>query len=111
MSRKERAPSQYQRNAFAPALIAAPLLFLAPVLEQSSWSVVVLFVTSILAVIIAWFAVQAKHWWWVPVFVAIAVVWNPVAPFPFSGPVWTVAQPVAAIVFLVAGGTIKVARQ
>ena len=29
-------------------------------------------------------------------FVVIAVIWNPVFPFPFTGPVWTAAQPVAA---------------
>jgi hypothetical protein len=46
----------------------------------------------------------------VPVFVVIAVIWNPVFPFPFTGPVWTAAQPVAAVVFLVAGALIKVKR-
>ena len=45
-----------------------------------------------------------------PVFVVIAVIWNPVFPFPFTGPVWTAAQPVAAVVFLVAGALIKVKR-
>ena len=64
----------------------------------------------ILAVIVLWFAVQARQWWWVPVFAAIAVIWNPVFPFPFSGPVWIAAQPAAAIVFLVAGATIKTPR-
>ena len=69
-----------------------------------------LFLTAILGVIVAWFAVQARHWWWVPVFAVIVVVWNPVFPFPFAGPVWTAAQPAAAVVFLVAGALIKVLR-
>jgi hypothetical protein len=33
-----------------------------------------------------------------------------VFPFPFAGPVWTAAQPLAAVVFLVAGALIKVKR-
>ena len=44
------------------------------------------------------------------VFAAITVLWNPVYPFPFEGPVWTAAQPVAAVTFLAAGALIKVPR-
>jgi hypothetical protein len=108
---KERVPSTYQRNAFAPSLLAAATLFVAPALMDGDWFLAVLFPTSILAVIVGWFAVQARQWWWLPVFAAIAVLWNPVIPLPFAGPVWTAAQPVAAVVFLVAGATIKVPRQ
>jgi len=107
---KERVPSTYQRNAFAPSLIAAATLFIAPVLMEGDWFQVVLYLTSILAVIVGWFAVQARQWWWLPVFAAIAVLWNPVFPFPFTGPVWAAAQPAAAVVFLVAGAMIKVRR-
>lgn len=110
MTEKKRKPSVYQRNALAPSLLAAAVLFLAPVLLTGSWSPVVLFVTSILAVIVGWFAWQARQWWWLPVFAAVAVIWNPVFPLPFEGPVWISAQPVAAVVFLVAGGLIKVKR-
>jgi len=101
----------YQRNALAPSLIAAALLFLAPVLFQVEWGALVLFVTAIMALIVAWFAWQAKQWWWTIVFVAIAVIWNPVYPFDFDGTAWSVAQPVAAVVFLVAGALIKVPRE
>ncbi|MEH0110085.1 MULTISPECIES: DUF6804 family protein [unclassified Tersicoccus] len=110
MSRRGRVPSPYQRNAFAPGAVAAAALFLAPVLTGAGWGPVVLFLTAILAVIVGWFAVQAKHWWWVPVFTLIAVVWNPVLPLSFAGPVWGAAQPAAAVVFLVAGVTIRVRR-
>lgn len=110
MTQKKRTPSVYQRNALAPSLLAAAVLFLAPVLLVSSWSVVVLFVTSIMALIVGWFALPARQWWWIPPFVAIAVIWNPVFPFPFTGPVWIGVQPAAAIVFLVAGGLIKIKR-
>ncbi|MCK6067266.1 MULTISPECIES: DUF6804 family protein [Microbacterium] len=108
MAQPSRAPAQ--RNAFVPSLLAAAILFLAPLLFGAGWTLFVLFATAILALIVAWFAVQARHWWWVPVFVAIAVVWNPVYPLALSGPVWTAAQPVAAVVFLIAGALIRTRR-
>ncbi|WP_417508541.1 DUF6804 family protein [Microbacterium sp.] len=111
MNRKTPTPSRYQRNALAPSLIAAAILFLAPALILANWAPLVQFVASIFALIVGWFAMQARHWWWIPVFLAIAVIWNPVAPFPFSGPVWTTAQPAAAVVFIVAGATIRVKRK
>jgi len=106
----KRTPSTYQRNALAPSLLAAAVLFLAPVLQGGDWYLVPLFVASILAVIVGWFGIQARQWWWAPVFAVIAVLWNPVFPFPFAGSGWMAAQPVAAIVFLVAGAMIKVRR-
>jgi len=110
MSGKTPVPSTFQRNALAPGLIAAAVLFLAPALMGGDWSPLVLYVTSIFGVIVGWFAVQARQWWWVPIFAAIVIIWNPVLPFPFTGPVWTAAQPAAAIVFLAAGALIKVRR-
>lgn len=47
---------------------------------------------------------------WAAVFAVIAVVWNPVFPFGFHGLVWSLVQPAAAIVFLVAGAMIKTPR-
>ncbi|MBY6062617.1 MULTISPECIES: DUF6804 family protein [Microbacterium] len=110
MSAKQRTPSTFQRNALAPGLLAAAVLFTAPLWTNGGLFQVVLFVTAILAAIVAWFAGQARQWWWIPVFVAVLVLWNPVVPFPFTGPVWAAAQPAAAIVFLVAGALIKVRR-
>lgn len=110
MSGAAPAPSMYQRNALAPGLIAAAALFLAPALLGSDWEQGVLFVVTILALIVGWFAVQARHWWWVPVFAAIAVIWNPMFPFGFEGPVWLGAQFAAAVAFLAAGATIKILR-
>ena len=111
MTAKEKSPPSFQRNALAPGLVAAVVLFLAPLLIETWWFTIVLFLTSILAIIVAWFAIQARHWWWVPVFTAIAVIWNPVLPFSFGGTAWVAAQPVAAVVFLVAGALIKGQRQ
>lgn len=110
MNVKRKTPSRYQQNAFAPGVIAAVVLFIAPLLIDNDGFVVVRFLVSILALVVAWFAIQAKHWWWVPVFVAIAVLWNPVFSFPFAGPVWTAAQPAAAVMFLIAGVMIRVKR-
>lgn len=110
MTARDLPTALYQRNAFAPALMAAGTLFIAPLLVDSDWFLLVLFLTSILSVIVAWFTVQARQWWWLPVFAAIAVLWNPVFPLPFTGTLWTLAQPLAAVVFLVAGATIKVRR-
>ncbi|MFT4220148.1 MAG: hypothetical protein QM611_06485 [Microbacterium sp.] len=111
MSATERQPSEYQRNALAPSLIAAAVLFTAPLWRSGDLFQVVFFATSILALIVTWFALQARHWWWAPVFFAIAVLWNPVFPIAFSGPIWDAAQPAAAVVFLVAGALIKTPRQ
>ena len=109
MNRRAPAAPTYQRNALAPSLIAALMLVLAPLLLGGEWRMLVLFVVAILAVITAWFAFQARQWWWVIVF-AIAVLWNPVYPFAFEGPLWTAAQPVAAVTFIAAGALIKVPR-
>lgn len=100
------APTQ-QRNALAPALIAAIALFLSPLFPVGLGATIILFIVAILALIVAWFAWQAKQWWWTIVLLAVAVVWNPVYPFGFEGTVWTVAQFAAALIFLVAGALIK----
>lgn len=110
MMAKKRAPSVYQRNALAPSLIAAAILFLAPVLLGGPWFLLVLFIVAILALIVAWFAFQAKQWWWIPAFAAVAIIWNPAYPLPFSGEIWSAAQPAAAVLFLIAGALIKVRR-
>ncbi|SEB35412.1 hypothetical protein SAMN04489807_0058 [Microbacterium hydrocarbonoxydans] len=110
MSPKERVPSTYQRNALAPAS-SPPRSCSSPGALPGELGALVLFIASIFGLIVAWFALQARHWWWIPVFLAIAVLWNPVMPFPFSGVVWTTAQPIAAVAFLAAGATIKVIRK
>ena len=49
MSGTKRTEPTFQRNALAPALLAAAVLFLAPVLLTAGWGIVVLFVVAILA--------------------------------------------------------------
>lgn len=105
----------FQRNALAPGILAAFALVAAQLWLAGAWDEVLRYVISILALIVAWFAMQAKHWWWVPVFVAIAVMWNPVVPFGWEGPAQTAfffwAHLVAAAAFVVAGLLIRSPRE
>lgn len=98
---------QTQRNALAPGLLAAIALFLSPLFPEGIGATIILFLIAIFALIVAWFAWQARQWWWTVVFVAIAVIWNPVFPFGFAGPIWTGAQFVAALLFIAAGVLVK----
>lgn len=105
-----RTPSEFQRNAFAPSILAAIACLAGIALIGHEYYLAIRFIIAILAVIIGWFAVQARQWWWVPVMLAIAVVWNPLYPFTLTGPWWVGAHIAAAAVFLVAGAMIKTPR-
>jgi len=107
MAAREQSTPAFQRNAFLPGILVAAVLFLAPVIFKTDWSALVLYVVAIGALIVGWFGVQAKQWWWGVAFLGIAVLWNPVYPFGFEGMLWTLAQFAAAVVFLVAGVLIK----
>ena len=100
----------FQRNALAPGVLLATGLMVGTMLFGSDWYETLRFVIAVLAVIIAWFAFQAKHWWWIPVFLAIAVAWNPVLPFDVAGQAWALAHLAAALVSLVAAILIKAPR-
>ncbi|MGC5077858.1 DUF6804 family protein [Agrococcus sp. DT81.2] len=100
----------FQRNALAPGVLLAVGLVAGTMLLGSDWYETLRFVIAVLALIVAWFAFQAKHWWWIPVFLAIAVVWNPVLPFDFNGQAWALAHLAAALVSLVAAVLIKAPR-
>lgn len=112
MSSSRHAPRSgdrtFTRPALAPGLIAAVVLFVGIALigqdafTFASWGV------AVLALIVFVFAIRARHWWWLPLLAAIAVLWNPVAPFGFDGPLWLGAQYLAILVFVVAGVLIKV---
>jgi hypothetical protein len=97
-----------RRLALAPALIAALALLIGVTVLNDGPFTVVLYVVAIFAAIVGVFAFQAKQWWWLPLFAAIAVVWNPIWPLPVEGSLWQGAQYVAAVVFLLAGWFIKV---
>lgn len=105
-----RTSPEYQRNAFVPGVLGAIACLAGIALIDHEYYLAIRFIVAILALIIGWFAVQARQWWWAPVMLAIAVVWNPLYPFPFSGPWWVGAHIVAAALFLAAGATIKSPR-
>lgn len=94
--------------ALAPGLIAAVVLFVGIALIGEEPFVFVSWGVAVLALIVLVFAIQARQWWWVPVFAAVAVLWNPVAPFGFEGQWWLGAQYLAIAAFIAAGILIKV---
>ena len=98
----------FRRMALAPGLLAGIALLAGTALLDSEAFTVFRYIASIFALIILVFAYQAKHWWWLPIMLAIAVVWNPIFPFAFDGPVWMGAQYIAIIAFILAGVLIKV---
>jgi hypothetical protein len=103
----------FRRTALAPGLLASVALLIGVALIESGAFIVIRFVVSILALIVMVFAFQARHWWWIPVMLAVALIWNPVypldaAPFEVGGPWWLGAQYAAILVFVLAGILIKV---
>jgi hypothetical protein len=97
-----------RRLALAPGLLAAIVLIAGFALIEGSGFIIIRYVVAILALIIGYFAFQAKQWWWMPLLLAIAVIWNPVFPFGFTGIYWYGAQYAAVIVFVLAAIFIKV---
>lgn len=110
MNSSRQPPTTVQRNALAPGLLAAIALLLSPLLLDGGGATVIRYVVAILAIVVAWFGYQAGQWWWTVVFVAVAVLWNPVWPFDFSGTWWVAAQPIAGALFIAAGIFIKTKR-
>ncbi len=106
-AREARYGQSVNRNALAPGLLGAIGLFVGLALISTTSFVIVEYAVAILALIVAWFAYQAKHWWWIPPLVAIAVLWNPIWPFPFAGEAWIVAQIAGAAVFTAAAFTVR----
>ncbi len=98
----------FRRTALAPGLLASVALLVGVALIESEAFIVIRFIVSILALIVLVFAVQARHWWWIPFMLAIAVAWNPVYPLDIAGPWWLAAQYVAILAFVLAGIFIKV---
>ena len=106
-SRTSPATPEFQRNAIAPGVLGAVAAFVGPALLGQDIHIVVVFAMAILAIIVAVFAGQAGHWWWIPPMAAIAIAWNPLYPFEMAGPWWIGAHVVAGLVFLTAGALVK----
>lgn len=102
-------PTRRRRTAIIPAVLGAIVLLAGLALLDTDGFIVIRYVVSILALIVAWFAFQAKQWWWLFGLLPIAVLWNPVLPIELGIPtLWLALQYVAALVFLICGWFIRV---
>lgn len=101
-------PVRRRRTAIIPAVLAAIALLAGLALLNSEGFIVIRFAVSILALVVAVFAWQAKQWWWLIGLVPIAVLWNPVFPVELDPDVRLGAEYVAALVFIAAGILIKI---
>ena len=99
---------QFRRTALAPGILAALVLLAGIALIGGDAFTIIRFAVCILALIVAVFAWQAKHWWWIIALAPIAILWNPVFPVELGADVQLGAQYVAALVFIAAGILIKI---
>jgi hypothetical protein len=102
-----RYPVAVRRDALAPGMLGAIALLAGLALVDTDAFLVIRFAASILALIVIVFALQARHWWWALPLAAVAVLWNPIVPFPFGGQPWRLAQIAGAAVFVVAAVTVR----
>lgn len=98
----------FRRTGLAPGLLGAIVLLVGVALIDGDGFIVIRYVVSILALVIGVFAFQARHWWWMPFLLIVAVVWNPVYPLDISGPWWVAAQYIGILIFVLSGVFIKV---
>ena len=84
-------------------MLAAVVLMVGVFLIDSGAYTVVRFVVSILALIVAVYAVQGRRWAPLLPLVAVAVLWNPVFPFTFAGTWWSAAHVLAAAALVAVG--------
>ena len=96
-----------RRNALAPGLLGAIVLVAGLALLAEPGFVLIRYAAAILAAILAVFAFQARHWWWLPVLAAVVIIWNPVIPFDFAGRWGQIAQLAGAAAFALAAVLIR----
>jgi hypothetical protein len=101
-------PPAFNRAALVPGLLGAIVLLAGLALVGSDWYLYIRYGVSILALILCVFAGQAKKWWWLAGLIPVAVVWNPVWPFPLNGIAIQGLSIAAAVVFVAAAVTIKI---
>ena len=99
---------EFRRTALAPSILAVIVLLAGVALISFEGYIAIRFAVSILALIVAVFAWQARQWWWLPPLAAIAVAWNPVLILPLEGDLWLGAHYVAAIVFIAVGVLVRI---
>ncbi|MCU1443792.1 MAG: hypothetical protein JWQ59_1942 [Cryobacterium sp.] len=110
MSRSRGIEPTLIRPGLLPAILAAIALVVGIFLVGADAYLVVQFAVSILALIIAVYAVQGRKWRWLAPLMVVAVLWNPVLPLPFGGTLWLVAHVLAAAAVLAVGLFLRVSR-
>ena len=108
MSSSRYPTPEFRRTALAPGILAAIVLLAGVALVDTDGYVFVRFAVSILALIVAVFAWQARQWWWIPLLAAIAVVFNPVIVLPIEGDGLRIAHYLSITVLLVVAIFVKV---
>ena len=105
------AQAEVIRPGIVPGILgsAAALVGLFIAIE---WFITIQFIVAILAAIMAVFAIQSKGWRmfvFVPLFVVIVVVYNPIFPLTqgWSGQAWQVGQVATGAVFFLAAFLLK----
>lgn len=102
MVKASYAKPEVRRPALAPAILGGIAALLGVLIIESDAYLIVRFIVSILALVIAVFAWQARQWWWLAPLAAIAVVFNPVIIIPI-GDSLALLHYAAVLVFLVVG--------
>lgn len=102
------------RPGIVPGLAGVIAMFISMGMYETDWYITLLFIISILAAILAvfsWQSINSKRWLWTPLFVAIAVFWNPIFRLTdgFTPGIqwWMLVQTAAAAVFFLGGFWIK----
>ncbi|MGB3413897.1 MAG: DUF6804 family protein [Microbacteriaceae bacterium] len=101
----------FTRPGLVPGFIGMIALMIGAGGLDQDWMPAVLYVVSIFALINLVFAYQAKHWWWWPILLGIAVLWNPIYPIEMRLPsfeLWLVLNIGAGILMAASGMMIKV---
>ena len=104
----DRYPTpEFRRTALAPGVLAAIVVLAGIPLIATDGFTVIRFAVSILALIIAVFAWQAKQWWFTVLLAAVAVLFNPVFPIAIGADLLLVLHFVVAVVFVLAALLIR----
>jgi hypothetical protein len=102
-SLEHRYGSRKQRRALGPAAVGIIVLLGGLLLVGQDAYLLIRFGVSILALVTAVFVGQSRRWAWLPLPVVVAVLWNPILPFAFSGQPFRLGHLVAAVALLLTG--------
>ena len=83
--------------------VAAGLLLSATQKHAYSYYTMMRWIVTAIALLVAWYAYAAEIWWVIPVFVVLAILFNPIIPVTMTKKEWATIDKVSAVVFVVAG--------